>query len=306
MRPLVITGVGGFVGTHLAREAASAGRSVFGIGRPGEVPPHLAGVLDDYAGVDLRHEWPSTAPRDADVVHLAGLAAVGSSFARPQEYIADNSAMTTVVGEAALAASSGGRIVAVSSGGVYAAPPHDAALDEGAPIGFSSPYVVSKILVENQIAFYRSRGLDAVVARPFNHFGPGQGPGFLVPDLLQNLRRLPDGSPLVVGTLDTRRDYSDVRDVVRAYLALLDAPVLTHDLYNVASGTARSGREVLAAVCAALGRDVPELLVDPARVRPADPPSIRGDASRLRGETGWRPSIPFEQSVADALAVSTA
>lgn len=305
MRPLVITGVGGFVGTHLAREAAFAGRSVFGIGRPGEVPPHLAGVLDDYAGVDLRHEWPSTAPRDADVVHLAGLAAVGSSFARPQQYIADNSAMTTVVGEAALAASSGGRIVAVSSGGVYAAPPHDAPLDEGAPIEFSSPYVVSKILVENQIAFYRSRGLDAVVARPFNHFGPGQGPGFLVPDLLQNLRRLPERSPLVVGTIDTRRDYSDVRDVVRAYLALLDAPVLPHDLYNVASGTARSGREVLAAVCAALGRDVPEVLVDPARVRPADPPSIRGDASRLRGETGWHPRIPFEQSVADAVAVST-
>lgn len=301
MKRLVITGVGGFVGGHLARAAAEAGWSVFGIGRTERAASGIEQALDGYAGVDLRHEWPASAPVDAAVVHLAGLAAVGASFDRPQQYIADNSAMTTVLCEAALRSGGGGRIVAVSSGAVYAASAGESVRDESSPIGFSSPYVVSKILVENQIAFYRARGLDAVVARPFNHFGPGQGPGFLVPDLARQLTASAPGEPLTVGNLDTRRDYCDVRDVARAYLALADAPALTHSLYNVASGVARSGRDVVDAICAAVGREIPPLRVDPERIRPSDPASIRGDASRLRAETGWQPLLAFETSIADAV-----
>lgn len=301
MRRVIVTGVGGFVGAHVARQAAIAGWSVFGIGHGGGFPSDLAGVLDGYAGVDLREHWPTTAPRDADVIHLAGLAAVGPSFSRPQDYIAGNSAMTTVVCEAALRADDGRRIVAVSSGAVYAGTSDDLTHDESSRVAFSSPYVVSKILVENQIAFYRSRGLDAVVARPFNHFGPGQGPGFLVPDLLRRLTDLPAGEALVVGDLGTRRDYSDVRDVARAYLALLASPRLASDRYNVASGIARSGREMLEAICSAVGREVPPLRVDVARLRPTDPGSIRGDASRLRAETGWRPTVTFERSILDTV-----
>ena len=259
-------------------------------------------MLDGYAGVDLRTDWPGAAPRDADVVHLAGLSAVGPSFAHPQAYIADNSAMTTTMCEAALRSNDAGRIIAVSSGAVYDASRGDASIDESAPLGFSSPYAVSKVLVENQIAYYRARGLDAVVARPFNHFGPGQGPGFLVPDVARQIADLDEAAPLVVGNLDTRRDFSDVRDVARAYLALAEASALKHELYNVASGIARSGRDVLFAVCAALGREIPPLRVDAGRVRPTDPDTIRGDASRLREETGWQPLMPFERSIADAVA----
>lgn len=303
MRPLVVTGVGGFVGAHLAREASLAGRSVFGVGRADTAPADLVDILDGYAGGDLRVRWPDAAPPDADVVHLAGRSAVGASFERPQDYLADNSAMTTVVCEAALRSGVAGRIVAVSSGAVYRAPTDEAGVDESAPLGFSSPYAVSKVLVENQVAYYRARGLDAVVARPFNHFGPGQGAGFLVPDLALQVATLTEGSALEVGNLDTRRDYSDVRDVARAYLALIDAPTLRHDRYNVASGTARSGRDVLDAICSALGREVPPVSIDASRLRPTDPPTIRGDAARLRGETGWSPVVPFAQSIADAVAL---
>ncbi|MBB3158800.1 GDP-4-dehydro-6-deoxy-D-mannose reductase [Microbacterium proteolyticum] len=306
MRRLVVTGVGGFVGAHLAREAAAAGWSVFGIGRSDTAPTGLDAVLDGYAGVDLRERWPDTAPRDAAVVHLAGLSAVGPSFTRPQEYLSGNSAMVTVLCEAALRPGGGGRIVVVSSGAVYDASAGEADLDESASLGMSSPYAVSKVLVENQVAYYRARGADAVVARPFNHFGPGQGAGFLVPDLARQLADVHDGTPLIVGNLDTRRDYSDVRDVARAYLSLAAAPSLSYDTYNVASGVARSGREVLAAICAALDIDEPPLHVDPSRIRPTDPISIRGDATRLRAETGWHPAVSFEQSIADAVVAEPA
>ena len=173
-------------------------------------------------------------------------------------------------------------------------------------MGFSSPYAVSKVLVENQLAYYRGRGLDTVVARPFNHSGPGQGPGFLIPDLIRRVTDSSSEDVLSVGSLSTRRDYTDVRDVARAYLSLITAPSLSHDIYNVASGTTRSGREILAAVSVALGRPVPETRVDPSLVRPNDPASITGDATRLRAETGWAPDIAFEQMIADSVASVTA
>lgn len=301
-RTLVVTGAAGFVGAHLCRIAAEAGFSVFAIGREERVPDSLDGIADQYVGVDLTEEWPSTAPTDADVVHLAGLAAVGGSFSRPQLYLSANSAMVTHLGEALLRGSGGGRVVGVSSGAVYAATPGASVIDESSPLGFTSPYAVSKVLVENQLAYYRGRGLDTVVARPFNHSGPGQGPGFLIPDLARRIAELPAGATVTTGSLVTRRDYTDVRDVARAYLALITAPTLDHALYNVASGSAHSGEEILATICAVLERPVPETRTDPDLIRPNDPASITGDAERLRRETGWVPRIPFARMIAESVS----
>lgn len=299
---LVITGVDGFVGRHLAAAAHAAGREVIGIARAPRASSELAPHLADYLSADLRERWPSAAPVDAPIIHLAGLAAVGPSFDRPQDYIDANSAMVTNMCEAFLAAGSSARVVGVSTGAVYANSPGEQTRSESGPIAFTSPYVVSKVLVENQLAYYQGRGLDTVVARPFNHIGPGQGPGFLVPDLLRRLRELDPGTPLSVGNLATRRDYTDVRDVARAYLALASAPTLRHDLYNVASGTARSGAEVLDTICAALHIDVPEVAVNPAWIRATDPDAIVGDAARLQADTGWTPSIRFETTIRDTVA----
>lgn len=301
-RTLVVTGAGGFVGVHLCRIAARNGFSVFAVGRDAPIPDSLKGIVDHYVGADLTEEWPPQAPTDADVVHLAGLAAVGPSFDRPQRYLSANSAMVTNLGEALLRGSGGRRVVGVSSGAVYSAGPGDSYLDETAPLGFSSPYAVSKVLVENQLSYYRGRGLDTVVARPFNHSGPGQGPGFIIPDLIRRLEESPPGAVLSTGSMNTRRDYTDVRDVARAYLALITTPTLTHGVYNVASGATRSGCEILTAISTALGRPVPEISVDPSLVRPNDPASIAGDAERLRQHTGWVPEVSFEQMIADVLS----
>ena len=304
-RRLIVTGVDGFVGRHLARLAAEAGIEVFGISRGTTADPALRAHLAGYTSADLRESWPAGLPTDAAVVHLAGLAAVGPSFDRPQEYICANSAMVTNMCEALLDAEQSGRIVGVSTGAVYAQTSDDPARSEDDAVACTSPYVVSKVLVENQLSYYRRRGLRTLVARPFNHVGPGQGPGFIVPDLLAQLRTLSPGEPLRVGNLRTRRDYTDVRDVAHAYLALAFADHLSHDLYNVASGASSSGSDILARLCEALGRPVPDVELDPARMRASDPEVIIGDASRIRADTDWRPRIKLAETIADAVDASS-
>ncbi len=298
---LIVTGVDGFVGRHVARLAAADGWRVVGLARAAEPDPDLAGVLAEYHAGDLAKRWPASVRADA-VIHLAGLAAVGPSFDRPQEYIDTNSAIVTLMCEAMLGWDAPPRLIGVSSGAVYDAGAPDRAVDENAPVAPSSPYVVSKLLVEQQLGYYARRGIDTVIARPFNHIGPGQGPGFLVPDLTAALRELPPGNELSVGNLTSERDYTDVRDVARAYLMLAAAPSHEESVYNVCSGRALSGEELLALVASALNVPVPRTSVDPARLRAVDNPRITGSAARLRDEFGWSPQIDVAQSVVDFVA----
>ena len=207
---LVISGASGFVGAHASRILVDAGYDV---------------VPVSAAEQDLTKGWPDLRGVDG-ILHLAGLATVGPSFDDPQRYIEVNSSMVTHLGESllSLAADSPGgaspRTLVVSSGALYG--PSESPLSEDSPLNLSSPYAVSKALVESQCLYYRNRGLDLVIARPFNHIGPGQGRGFIVPDLAAKLRALGPDADLVAGNLDSSRDYTDVRDVVRAYQLLLE------------------------------------------------------------------------------------
>ena len=298
---LVITGVNGFVGTHLAALAHQAGHRVIGIGRESEPSSELAANLDHYLAADLYETWPVTEPVDA-IVHLAGLAAVGPSFREPQRYIEVNSGIMTRMCETLLAQHQSPRVVVVSSGAVYAPPAGATPVSEDSPLSYTSPYAVAKILVENQARYYATRGLDTIIARPFNHIGPGQGPGFLIPDLIAAIKALPENDSITVGNLDTARDYTDVRDVATAYLTLAFAHTHQHDTYNVATGTAHTGREVLTTIAKALGRPVPPTTVDPARLRPNDPLTIVGDATRLRNEYDWEPAVAWTQSIEERIA----
>lgn len=302
MRTLLITGVDGFVGGHLAAAAVSRGVEVHGVGRAEAVPDRVAAQLASYASADLSRGWPSLPAVDG-IVHLAGLAAVGPSFDRPQHYIEANSAIVTHMGEALMDAGYDGSLVVVSSGSVYAA--SGAPIDEDGPVSASSPYAVSKLLVEHQAEYYRHRGLRTVVARPFNHIGPYQRPGFLVPDLYAKMAALGPGEELVAGNLTTRRDYLDVRDVVAAYLDLAAAPAWSHPVYNVCSGVSRSGLEMLEAVAAAMGRGIPPLAAR-AEARPTDAPEITGSSARLRDELGWAPRFDVATSVGDFVEAADA
>jgi len=161
--------------------------------------------------------------------------------------------------------------------------------------------------VENLAAYYGSRGLDVVVARPFNHIGPGQKDGFLLPDLVAGAEAAAaEGRALQVGDLSTSRDYTDVRDVARAYRLLLAAelgPDFAADrVFNICSGESRSGDELCDLALAELGLAHLERTVDESRRRPNDPRSITGDNSRVRRTTGWAPERRVEETVRDYVA----
>ena len=295
---VVVTGVNGFVGHHLARELTSSGLSVIGVGTDETIAPGIADIVNEYHQVDLSERWPDI-PHARAIIHLAGLAAVGPSFDNPQKYINLNSAMVTNLCEYYVNNDDKPRIILVSSGAIYDGR-QPMPINESGNVGLSSPYAVSKVLNENQATYYRQRGLDCVVVRPFNHIGPGQAPGFILPDFYQRLSQLEDPTAAVsVGNIDTRRDYTDVRDIVRAYGKLALADSLQHTVYNVCSGSSVSGTEILDKLKAAM--DLPNVTfeIDPSLVRPTDIENIVGDSSRLKEEIGWEPQIPLQQTIAD-------
>jgi GDP-4-dehydro-6-deoxy-D-mannose reductase len=300
LRRIAITGVDGFVGRHVAALASRQGLEVVGLGHKSAPRSDLMRDLSEYYPADLRTEWPLTRPVDA-IIHLAGLAAVLPSYREPQRYIEWNSAIVTTMCEGILAAKWPGpvRVLGVSTGAVYASQSSDAPLDERASIAANSPYVISKLLTEHQFEYYARRGIDAVVVRPFNHIGPGQATGFLVPDLTAKLLAARSGEPLHVGNLATERDYTDVRDVAAAYLLLAEAPDHSEFVYNVASGQSVSGTEMLALICDALDMTTPVTETDASLLRATESQRVTGSAQRIATEFGWKPGIPIEQSVRD-------
>lgn len=257
-------------------------------------------MIDEYHSADLTKEFPRAAVSDS-IIHLAGLAAVGPSFDEPQTYLNTNSSMVTNMCEAILAVdrSQNTRLLAISTGAVYAPSGEGELITESHRLKMSSPYVVSKVLVENLLSYYSSRGIASVVARPFNHIGPGQGPGFIVPDLWKKLTTLGNSEPLQVGNLDTERDYLDVRDVASAYIDLVTADSFVENTFNICSGNSVSGLSILEMICAQLGIDVPELEVNQSSLRPNDAMRVRGSAEKLKAATGWQPEYSIEQSIRD-------
>lgn len=300
IQSVTITGVDGFVGRHLAVQAKRRGLRVVGVARAALLPTDLDEFVDDYYSVDLTESFPVSALSES-VIHLAGLANVGASFRDPQMYLTGNSQMVTNLFETILGSQSEDktRVLIVSSGAVYGPSKPGIPISEDDAISFSSPYAVSKVLVENQVDYYRSRGVSALVARPFNHIGPGQKAGFIVPDLWEQISRLTDGDDLSVGNLDTSRDYTDVRDVAGAYLDLIVRSDLKTGTFNVCSGVSTTGNEILAILCAEMGIKVPSVREDRDKFRPLDVSVIVGSNNKLRKDLGWIPQISIRNSIRD-------
>ena len=182
-------------------------------------------------------------------------------------------------------------------------PPSTSPLTEEARSALSNPYAVSK-LAQEQLALRAARedGLDVVMTRSFNHTGPRQSAAFAAPNMARQIALIEAGlaEPVIkVGNLDARRDFTDVRDMARAYVSLMQKGVPS-TVYNVSSGVALPMKSVLDALVARARVEV-RVEPDPALMRPSDTPVLLGDSTKLRQTTGWRPEIPFEQTLDDLL-----
>jgi GDP-4-dehydro-6-deoxy-D-mannose reductase len=289
-----VTGGHGFVGTWLLRHLAAAGDEV--------VAPHATevDVLDGSAVAAA-----VAAARPDAVYHLAGFAHVGQSWERPDEVFAVNALGTLHVLEAARQAGDGMRVLVISSSEVYGrVTPDELPLEEDAPVRPVSPYAASKAAAEVlALQAFLGRSVSVVVARPFNHTGPGQPADFVVPAFAARIAQAvrTGDDVLRVGNLTPRRDITDVRDVVRAYRLLVEQGEPGR-VYNVCSGQDVAIEDLVRRMCKLAGVPDLRLEVDPDLLRPADVPALRGDPGRLAAATGWRPEIPLDQTLADVLA----
>jgi GDP-4-dehydro-6-deoxy-D-mannose reductase len=274
---------------------------VVGVSRSGDVAAGRGVALD------LRDaEATRTAVRDAApsvVYHLAALASVARSWEAPGQVLADNGTATLALLEAVRHEAPAARVVLVSSGEVYG-PPERLPVDEEAPLRPQNPYAVSKVTTDLLGGLYADAyGLHLVRTRAFNHAGPGQHPIFVLSSLARQIaeaRRAGASSVrLVTGNPEARRDFTDVRDVVRAYRLLVDAEP---GVYNVCSGRAVSVAELVAMLADWAAPLAVEHAVDPALIRPHDTPEVRGSHARLTQATGWQPEIPLARTAADTVA----
>jgi GDP-4-dehydro-6-deoxy-D-mannose reductase len=305
---VLITGIAGFAGSHLAELALREGADVVGTVLPDAPVENLAASWKDVTTVscDLTEPGAAAAVLQATcpdrVFHLAGASVVSTSWALRADVLRTNLETTYQLCE-------GLRrhpvpCLVVSSGEVYGAVPEvEQPIPESRPWAPISPYALSKASQELYVGYYaRSEGLPLTIVRAFNHVGPRQGLGFVWSDVARQIaeiekRRKP--AVLEVGTTTTRRDFTDVRDMVRAYWLLL-AKAPPGRTYNAASGRAVSIQAVIDEFRVYAERPI-EVRQVAQRVRPIDIPLLEGDASRLRTLTGWAPAISFRQSIEDVL-----
>lgn len=307
MRALV-TGISGFVGGHLTEHLLAQGWEVWGCSLHTEMAMKWRTLGVRFAAADLTD---ANATRDAlltaqpeVVFHLAAQAAVAPSHQHPWQTLQVNMAMQTHVLEAVRHHLPYCVVLVVGSGEEYGqASAQDMPLREEAPLRPVSPYAVSKLAQDFLgLQYHLAYGVRTVRVRPFNHIGPRQGLGFVAADFAKQLAEAEAGlrPPLIkVGNLSAERDFTDVRDVVRAY-TLLVGQGKWGEVYNVASGRAMAIGKLLELLLSRCCCQV-EVVQDQERMRPSDTPVFVGDYSRLHEATGWQPEIPLERTVADVM-----
>jgi len=323
---VLVTGIDGFVGSHLADallkdpEVRLTGITRSRVGQTflsvqqqtslsaqkqtGMSVPHLVADVTNFDA--LSDAIRQAAPQK--VFHIAGQAFVPTSFENPNETFQSNFQGTLNVLEAVRRTQAAGAppcaVLVVSSGEVYGSVPEaKLPIDENAPFHPENPYAVSKACADMIARQYRdSFGVDVVVARPFNHFGPRQRELFVGSAFAKQLAEIKTGvrpPRMMVGGLDARRDFTDVRDIVDAYIRLL-ATKQKLSVFNICSENAISIRTLLDTLIELAGVKV-EIVTDPDRLRANENPVLIGSAKRIREATGWAPSIPMRTTLNDLL-----
>jgi len=311
---VLITGIDGFVGSHAAEYLLGiGGMEIHGTHFPGQ----KTGNIDHLEGRITLHETDIVDAetvrgiflevRPDKVIHLAGQAFVPTALRDPFGTFNVNIMGGVAVLDAARlqadARGGGPDLLLVSSGEVYGKL-HLEPISEDSPVRPENPYAASKASVDLIGQEYRRTfGVRVSVVRPFNHAGPRQSPVFVASDFGRQFALIAAGKnePVIhAGNLETRRDFTDVRDVVRAYWAIL-THTSSHTVFNLCSGHIVSIRDLIGIYQEVTGIRV-TVRSEPARVRGEDAPLIAGSYARLHGATGWDPAIPLKKTLSDVFA----
>ncbi|MFO0959740.1 MAG: GDP-mannose 4,6-dehydratase [Isosphaeraceae bacterium] len=310
MRALV-TGISGFVGGHLAELLLDSGDEVSGLSVTGVWPLSLAHLARRVrlSSCNLAEEPPEALAgclareRPEVIYHLAAQANPQASLGNPRATWALNLGGTLNLLEALRKGGLGPRVVLVGSGVCYGNPaPEFLPVAETCPLRPNNPYAASKAAADLLgIQHALSYGTETLIARPFNHAGPRQSPQYVLASLARQIAEVESGrrEAVEVGNLDVIRDFTDVRDIARAY-RLMALKGRAGEVYNVGTGLDRKLSDLLE-ILRGLARVPIEVRVDPARLRPVDQPRLLADAAKLRAETGWAPLYPIERTLADML-----
>lgn len=303
MRRVLITGGTGFVGPHLIQFLKSDSSTIAVIAAGDRRSRQETGV--DYYELDIRRadEVRSVVRKisPTHIYHLAGISAVGVSWSNPRLTFEVNVLGASNLFEAAMSLPLLPRILNVSTAQVYAS--SDKILTESSPVNPENPYAASKAMAELlRVQYRKCSGGGIITARPFNHTGPGQTPNFVLPSIAKQFAEMEAGirpRRLTAGNVEVKRDFTDVRDVVPAYFALLDRG-RADEVYNVCSGSAVRLADVIRNFEELSGIAI-QIETDPGRLRSNEVPQIIGDSTKLRTETGWNPQISWEKTLQDLL-----
>ena len=305
---VLITGAGGFVGHHLSAHLGSVQSKARLIGTTLFPSETVHEAVNDQHRIDLKDYGQVRSLlaecRPDAIYHLAAQAFVPRSFEDPWETLENNIRAQLNIIAACLELDIRPRILIVSSAEIYGAvEPNQLPMNEDTAIRPTNPYSVSKVAQDMLgLQYYLSHDLPIMRARPFNHIGPGQNDRFVAPAFAKQIAAIEEGqgdAVIYVGNLEAKRDFTDVRDIVRAYQMIVEGGQ-PGEAYNIASGAAHSIRHLLDTLLGLTEVEI-EVRVDRSRLRPVDVPEIRGDSSKLRCDTGWQPELTFEATLRDVL-----
>lgn len=309
---VLITGITGFVGSHLAEALIASGRfEVYGTVRWRSKRDNVAHLADSVKLVECELRDPNSVARMIDevrpdwVFHLAAHSFVPSSWNAPADTLQNNIIGQVNLLEAIRRSGIECRIQIAGSSEEYGLVYEDELpISEDNPLRPLSPYAVSKVAQDMMgYQYFKSYGLDIVRTRAFNHTGPRRGEVFVTSNFAKQIAEIEAGrrKPMLeVGNLAARRDFTDVRDVVKAYILVLEMGE-PGEVYQVCSGKAYSIYQVVEMLLALSSKEI-NVIQAPARMRPSDVPVLLGTYEKLARATGWHPEIPFEKTLEDLLS----